>query len=610
MVGPFNSPIRIQFYGRDYLNASYAQTAFDAVTGLGRAVANLQIPLINPSLPPVPAAPPLVEVTAPNFQNVTWAIPNAPNAFNDTLNVDSLLPDAFDEDPPELIFAGAPDSFTEVPPTPVGVDLTVAYPNLDVSLPAPPSLLSLNIAPFGGTILPTFSATEPILTAVEPTVRTYTPGSMYSSALLTELSSTLKSRIQNGGTGLPPAIEQAIWDRAREREYKQVAAALADLDRMENLGYAFPPGIYADARIKIQTEANYNIANQSREVMIKQAELELANILKALDTSTQLESRLIEYTNQVEQRAFEASKFETQAYLEIYNAKVRAFATFVDAYKAKVAIYEAQVRAEATKVEIYKAQVAAEEAKAQINTALVNQYKVASDIALSAIEVYKAKIAGIQAKADIEKTKVMIYGEQVRGYVAQINAYTAQIEAYKAQVQTEATKQEAFKSKVQAYSAQVDAAAKVIQAKIEEYKGKIQAKESEYEGYKTIVTAESEKARAITANNQALASAFQAQATSRSAFNESLIKRWSDSVDLAQKNASVIVEAAKANASSYLNARQLAVDALKAGGTVAAQVAAAAFNQYNETASLSGSFGVTNSYSGSESFTYSQSLSA
>lgn len=565
----------------------YATTAFDYLTQMVSAVNAIQQPYITPDFPDVPPYPAVTEVTAPSFQTVTWSIPSAPSIFTGELNVDGLLPQPFDTSPPELVFVGAPDTFTEGTPTPPGVDLVISYPGLNVSLPAPPSLLSLNLQPFGGTNLPTFSATDPTLTAVEPSVQQYTPGSMYNSALLTTLSGTLRARIEEGGTGLPAHIETAIWDRAREREYRQMATALADLERMESLGYAFPPGVYVDARIKLQTEANYNIANNSREVMVKQAELELTNVLKSLDTATQLESQFMTYMNQVEQRAFEAAKYVTEANINVYNAKVQAYGQLVETYKAKVAVYDSQVKAEATKVEIYKAQVAAEEAKAKINSALVEQYKVAADIALSAIEVYKAEIAGIQAKADVEKLKVEIYGEEIKAYVARVNAYTARVEAYKASIQTEATKQEAFKSQVQAYSAQVEAAAKIIDAKIQEYKGKIEAKQSEYEGYKTIVTAESEKARALTANNQALASAFQAQATSRSAYNETTLKAWDQSVELAQKNVALAIDAAKANADSYLNTKQILTEALKTTGTVSAQIAASAFNQYNVSDSTS-----------------------
>lgn len=590
------------------LGPTYATQAFNALTELKNSATSISIPYITPPSITIPAAPGVVEVSPPSFETITWSLPPPPATFNQDLNVDALLPDPFDESPPTLVFAGAPSSFTDLPPDAPGVDLQYITPSLSVSLPAPPSLLSLNIAPFSGVNIPTFAEDAPTLTAVAPNPREYTSGSMYSSALLTTLSTTLKSRIENGGTGLPPDIENALWDRAREREYRQLEAALADLDRMEAFGYAAPPGVYMSARIKLQTELNYNAANASREIAIKQAELELTNILKALETSTQLESRFIEYANQIEQRTFEATKFATQADIEVYNAKVRAFAQYVDAYKAKIAVYDAQIRGETAKVEVYRTQIAAEEAKAQINTALVNQYKVSADIALSAIEIYKAEIAGIQAKAEIEKTKVMIFGEQIKGYVARINAYTAQIEGYKAQTQTEGLKQDAFKSKVQAYAAQVDAAAKVIQAKIEEYKGRIEAKQAEYEGYKTTVSAESEKARAISANNQSLASIFQAQASSRSAYNEALLKKWQSAVELAQKNVALGVDAGKANIDGYINQRQIVTDSYKSIASTYAQIASAAFNQYNASQSYNSSWGISANFSESNSVSESASI--
>ena len=56
--------------------------------------------------------------------------------------------------------------------------------------------------------------------------------------------------------------------------------------------------MFIDARIKIQTETNYTIAGLSREIMFKQAELQLTNIIKARESATQLEGQLIQYANQ------------------------------------------------------------------------------------------------------------------------------------------------------------------------------------------------------------------------------------------------------------------------------------------------------------------------
>lgn len=582
---------------------AYAQGRTAAADGftvkLGEAASQLTPPVINPVFPAAPSAPPLATATAPTQAPIVWTAPGVPVPFSGTLDIDQYMPEAFDGDPPVLSFPAAPAGFTDAAPTSPPVNVDYVYPDLSVNLPAAPSLLSLNVTPFSGINMPSIDVTIPELTAVAPSVVQYQPGSLYTSSLLTSLSTTLQDRIDNGGTGLPPAIETAIWDRGREREYRQSAAAIAELERMETLGYAFPPGVYIDARLKIQTEMGYTIAGYSREVAIEQAKLEQSNILKALDTATALEGSLITYNNNVEQRTFEASRFATQAGIEIYNGQVRAYGAVVDAYRAKVQVYEAQIRVEIAKVEAYKTEIAAEQAKATINTALVEQYKVQANVALSAIQIYEAQIKAIQTKADIEKIKVQIFGEQVRGYTARINAYTAQVEGFRASIQAEGAKQEAYKTQVQAYSATVDAAVKQIEAKIRQFEGLLKQKEQEWEGYKAAAAAEASRVKALADSNNSAAEVYKATVQGLSSYNETLTKQWQVTYDQAQRTVDISVNAAKANSELFMTTRSLALDAAKVGAQVSAQLGGAALNAINWSSSVSNV--VSNQTSQSES---------
>jgi len=587
-------------YANSQINATH-----DYIRQLGLAVADLTPPAIEAEFPTVDAAPVPVTSLPPEMQQVVWQMPGLPTEFSGTLNIDAYMPEPFDETPPELSYGAAPTAPTDTLPNAPQIDFTYDEPVLDLTLPETPELLSLNVSSFGGINIPTIDFEIPELNLVAPSIREYTPGEEYTSALLDTISAELLDRIQNGGTGLNPDVEQALWDRARERELRQKQDSIDELERMEAMGFAFPPGVYLDARQKLTREHDYNIANLSREIMIAQAELEQKNVQQALEAATVLERQNMEYANQVEQRLFEAARYATEAGISIYNAKVQAYAAYLDAYKAKVQIYEAQVRAEMTKVEAYKAEIDAELAKAQVNRALVDQYKTQVDAALANVEVFKAQILAIQSKADIEKLKVEIFGEQVRGYAAQINAYTASVEGYRAEIAAEESKQSAFTSQVQAYAAEVDAQTKAIEAKIGEYTAKIRAKELEWEGYKASADAESARARSIAANNESLAAAYRAEVSAISAYNDTLTKQWQAALDQAQRVSEIGVSAAKANAELYMTTRSLALDAAKVGAQVSAQLGAAALSAMN----VSESYSVSNSYSGSESLSLSGSVS-
>lgn len=581
------------------------------ISRLGQLVGGIELPVIDPSFPTVGDAPAISVVPMPDLEAIVWVQPPMPEAFTGTLTVNDLLPDPFEEDAPDLIFPTAPSELSELAPAAPGVDVEYDYPELSLSLPAAPQLLQISVANFAGVTIPEFSEDAPTLTAMEPSTFVYNPGALYTSQLLTDLKNELHDRIVNGGTGLNADVENAIWDRAREREYRQKADSLKALEEMEQLGYSLPSGAYLDARVKIETEVNYNIQTLSRDIAIKQAELEQANVLKALDAANQLEARLIEYQNQTEQRTFEAARYASQANVEIYNAKVRAYTATVDAYRARVTAYEAQVRGLLAKVEAYKAQVDAELAKANVNRAVVDMYKTQIDAELANVEIFKARIAGIQAKAEVEKLKISIYGEQIKGYLGRINAYTAQVEGYKARVSAEGTKQEAFRSKVQAYVAQVDAATKSSEARIREFEAKIAAKNAEYDAFKSRVQAESARVQGIASANQALIDGYKAEVSGTSAYNETITKQWQASIELAARVAEIGVQTAKMNAELYVTTRQVAMEASKVGAQVSAQLGAAALNaiNYNNSISYSNSNSRSQSGSASNSSSVSESTS-
>lgn len=591
--------------------SAYANQETAAANGfilqLGQLTANLVAPVITPVFPTGGVAPAVATAPLPTFQSIVWTSPDAPNAFTETVTIDDLMPEPFDDNPPALLYGSAPAAFTAPAPTSPGINLAFDYPDLAVELPAPPALLSISVAPFDGINLPTIDFELPVLTAVAPSIREYVPGAFYTSALLSAVQASLLDRVANGGTGLSPDVENAIWDRGREREYRQGADARDDLERMEELGYAFPPGVFLDAQLKLQTEQAAAIAGHSREVMIKQAELEQSNVNNALQQAVALEGQLMTYTNAVEQRLFDATKYATEAGVAIYNAQVQAYSTYVDAYRAKVQIYEAQVRAELANVEAYKASIEAEQVKAQVNTALVEQYKVQADVALANVEIFKAQIGAIQTKAEIEKAKVEIFGEQVRAYVARINAYTAGVEGYRASIEAESTKQQAYKSQVDAYAARVNAAAQVGETRVAAFRGKVEAYSTTLDGYKAALSAETAKANLIASTNSTIADAYRSTVTGLASFNETLTKQWQVSLDQAQRISDIAINSAKANAELYVTTRSLALDAAKVGAQVSAQLGSAAINAINWSTSYSTGYSNSNSFSLSNSDSTSNS---
>ena len=590
------------------LSAKMIITAEDYLNQLGASAASLFPPVINPTFPVVNAAPTPATASMPTLQDITWLTPGSPPPFSGSLNTDGLLPGPFQGVAPSLNFGSPPAAFEGTIPAAPTTNLNFTYPTPSVVLPSPPALLTLDTISFGEVVIPTFSADIPTLTAIAPRIQIYTEGALYTSALLAQTETDLQRALTDGTwTGLPSAAEQGLWDRASEREFRAQADAIADLDRMETLGYPFPPGIWLDARLKITTETDNTRTSLSREIMVKQAEMTLDNIVKARGEAVQLESKLIDYNNQVAQRSFESCKYVTEAGVQIYNAAVEGYKASLDGYKTQAVVYEAQIRGLEATVKVYQAEIEFEKTKADINTALVSQYTAEVNAALATLKITELQVEIIKTQAEVEKIKVEVFGEEVKAFAATINAYTAEIEAYKTQVSAQGVIEDVFKTQAEVYNVTVTAGAKAVDAKVADYRGKIDAYTTQIELYKAQIQSMIGQAQSANFYNTAQAEVFRAEVAGLQSYNEVLAKQWQAAISEGTNIAQVAVKAAEANGQLYISARSLALDASKVGAQVSAQLGAASLGAIHWSSSVSDS--VSRSVSDSTSQSVSDSTS-
>jgi hypothetical protein len=572
----------------------------------------LAAPTINVDFPVITTPPAPGDVPPPSLQEVTWTVPGQPPPFSGSVDVSGLILPPFTGVAPILNFGTAPPPFSGTEPDAPVTNLDFTYPTVAVTLPSPPSLMTLDTVSFPTITIPPFDATVPALTALMPGPFNYLPGAPYTSQLLTDLQEELDLAITTGEfTTLNKAVQQALWDAGREREYRQQAAALNELNRMEALGYAFPPGVFVDARIKIQTETNYTIAGLSREIMVKQAELQLENITKAREQAVGLEGQLIQYANQTAQRAFEAAKYATEAGIALYNAQVQAYTASLEAYKTQALVYDTQIKGLLAQVQITQAQIEYEKTKAEINSSLVKQYEVEVQAAEAVLQIYKTQIEIIQTQASVEKIKVEIYGEEIKAFVGRINAYTAEIEGYKAGVEAQATIEQAYKTSVDAYTAEVNANVAQINARVAVFQSQVQAYQAQLAGYDSAIKGMIGQAQAASLFNTAAAEVFKAQVAAITSYNQVLTSQWEAVLNEQTQIAQIAVSAAKANGDLYIAARGLSLDASKVGAQVCAQLGAAALGaiSWHNSSQWSSSMSSSDSNSNSVSSSFSESNS-
>lgn len=546
------------------------------IAQLAAQAGQLTAPTINPSFPVIAAAPVPASAQQPALIDVTWNVPVQPAAFAGTVNV-SPLPGPFNIPPPTLVFPAAPVPFTGSIPGAPGLDLNFTYPTPSIALPAAPQLLSLDTVDFSPLTIPTFSANVPTLQISQPNVIPFNEPALFTSQLLVTLEANLQDALDNGSwTGLPPNIETNLFNRAREREYRQQADAVAELDRMETMGWSLPPGVWIDAHLKVITETAYTIAGLSREIMVKQAELVLENTVKARENATALESKLIDYANQVAQRAFEATKYATEASIAIYNGAVASYVASLKGFETQALVYDTQIKGILANVQVLTAHIEFEKVKSEINTALIAQYKTQIEAQTLVLEVAKVQLEIITTQANVQKLKVEIFGEQIKAFVGQVSAYTAQIDAYKALVSTQGVIEDVYKTQVEAYTATVNAGVAEVNANVAVFRGQVDAYSAQLAGFKAAVDSMVGQATAASQFNTAEAEVYKAAVAAITSYNGTLTAQWEAVINEQEKIAEIAVQAAKANGDLYIAARGLSLDASKVGAQVSAQLGAAA----------------------------------
>ncbi len=600
MAGP--AELVNQTFGLAQQYAAAATRQLDGFVGaLNNAIytpPTIRVTWATLAAPTLPARP-----SVPTMPTIAFQEPGGrPAALTEALP--NIAIDTFNEAAPVL----------QLPPAPVlQYGAMPAVPQVgDVALPAAPETRTPDMPPLltlAPVSLPQIDLhadwlgrleTVPKLEMLEPTPYSYTRGPDYASLLLDNLRARLNERMR-GGSGLPAAVEQAIWDRARSREQQIARANEAEVMRNgEALGYALPPGVVLAQLRDTQRGTAEKLSELSRDVAIKQADMEQANLRDTIAAGMQLESQLIDHSLQLERLTFDAARAAADNAVQIQNARVQQFQALVQGYTAYATAYRTIIDGELAKVEIYKAQLAGEQAKADINKTLVDQFKAQVEAGMARVEIYRAQVSAAQTLVELEKAKVGAGGEQIRAYVAQVNAETAKVEAYKAGVEAENTKLMVFKTKADVFASRVQAQAEQSRALISRYNAIVQAKAGEWDGYRARLQAESTRLEALGRQSGALLDGFKAANAAVVAEAEMQTKVWESNIRQYEAAQSITIQAGRANNEAIMMTNNARLDAAKAGTQVFAQLTSSAYSMMHTQTSISssGSTGVTYSYGG------------
>ena len=590
----FNGPAEIvqDKYERsiDLANQALSETksmqeAFNALLPTTPVISVRWGTIAAPNLPDLPDLPELPQVG--------FTTPGDMPAALDLGSLPDVEVVGFDLQPPAMDFGAAPDLVIgQAPALPQMRE--VAIPDApDVSLPDAPEFLSLTTHSFGGVNLHEDWLARlddvPELQLLEPAPFEFKRAPGYASELMGNLKAILAARIQ-GGTGLSPVVEQAIWDRSRDRETQIALAREREVMRgAEALGFPLPSGVLAGQLADARREYHDKLSGLTRDIAIKQAELEQSNVKDAITQGLALEGQLMDQALQLDRLSFDAAKTAADHSIAAHNAALERFKALLDGYRTYAMAYETVIKAEMNKVEVYKALLQVEQTKADINQSLVARYKAEIDGRMASVEIYKARVQAAQTLVGLEQTRIQAGGEQIRAFVATINAETSKVELYKARAQAEATKQDAYKSQVQAYGAYTGAQAERARVAIAQAQAKIAAKELEWSGWKAKLSAEVAKMDAAAKQSAILVDGYRVSAHAIEAKAASYMRRWEADIKQYEAGSNISLQTARINTDLAIQTNNARLEAGKIGLTTAAQRVASAWSMVSTSAAISGS---------------------
>lgn len=582
---------------QSYANA--AQTQLSSFLSVLNSAASYTVPTIDltwtPITDPAAVAPP----SAVTLESVTFT-PPSPEPSAPTLTPVTVPTLTFGEAAPTTSFPAAPTLTIGSAPTIPSVG-AVAMPSAPtLTMPAAPTMLSLSIPTFGGIDLHEGWLTKfdniPTLTLVAPTPYSYSLGPEYASTLLTTLKATLNTRMA-GGTGLNPAVEQAIWDRARSRETETALANEADILRTsEAAGFALPTGVVAAQIREAQQDYFGKLSILSRDVAIKQAELEQDNLKHTIDAGMALESKLIDYSYQLERLTFEAAKNQADNAIQIHNAQVEQYKALLSVYQVYSDAYKSIISAELAKVDAFKALISAEQAKADINKSLVEEYKAMIQASMAYVEIYTAEVGAAKTLVEIEGLKISAAAEQIKAFVATINAETAKVEAYKAGVDAEASKVQVYKVKADVFATEAGVQLEAARVGIANMDAKVRAKALEWDGYKAKLDVAKIELQGTIQGNELLIAKYRTEGELGVARYGSAIKRWEVQLKDYEAGKMAMIQTAKINGDLAMHAASVRADAAKTGAQVYAQLVGSAYSIVKVSAGIDSKVGTTVNY--------------
>jgi len=412
-----------------------------------------------------------------------------------------------------------------------------------------------------------------------------------------------------GGTGLPAAVEQALFDRAVSREQKTSERTIDQATgEWARRGFAMPGSTLllriAEAR-QVNREAQCEL---NRDTMIQMHTEELQNLRLAVQQGIQLQAQMFDQSSRVYELGQSIAQSALDASFRIFEAQVSLLELDVRVYQSLVSAYGERIRAESARIDAYRAEIEAAIAQGRLEETRASIFRAKVDLRLatlqeftSAVQAYRANVESKGLILERYRTQIEAFGQEVRADAAKADIFgvqvaneTAQAEQYRAQVQGFAAEVDAFRQEVEAATSIANVEQQTDRNRIEIYQAEVAAWG---EKVRTRLSEQTAKIENLRANLERL----RLQSSNEQAILNSKLQQQELQVRVDETKARLLVSDNQLALQQLADRVRLAQTQITAVADVYSQLAASAMSAINVSASISDSASSQSSHSSSYS---------
>jgi len=477
--------------------------------------------------------------------------------------------------------------------------------------PALPDLVDLHIPAFSYAPLAPYDDDNPAFVASSISAVLQWQEAAYQPVLMDEEIAVLR-RMWAGGTGLPPAVEQALWERAAGREdmdaQRDIDAAMVEFS---SRGFSLPPGALLARIDGVRHARALQKQTLGRDILIKISDTHIENLRFACTQAIAAENVLIGVWGQMAQRAFEAAKIHTDMQLAVLNARIATYNAVQGARQTSANIRRMELEEKAHELQVWRAQLEGEIARGQINEQRLKVFTAQWQALGTEVEVYKSRMQGAAIEADVQKKDVDRYRAQIEAAAEMVKIDKLRFDAYDSRIRGEVGKARIIQAQAQGYSAYVQGKGIVADIAIKNQGAQLQREELRLKAFianldvqKAQLQAQVENVAANARMHESNTARYSAQANAQASFAQVQLAAWQASAQVSVSQWEAQMRKVVADMEQMMRTAALQMQGLQAVAQAYATLAA------GQTAGISigASVGASGSVSASGSSTVSQSI--